>query len=540
MNTISPSEFWSVFIFTKDKKFASIFSKSVRGCTFGGHQVDLILVDHEDRIDENLTRLSANSLIHIDVTKTNQKWLEALIYRLKMDEVTAHHYFVIWAKNPWHDLPIHFIRDNQINDIRSKLELSEQRISFIIDANLRNQQQFLKVKLLKENFEQTIEERTHALIQLNKKLQSAVIKNSNVNNRINQQRIQIELKNKEIEERNEELEKSFKKSSIQHIKLYKALNENEQQRRNLEEVLDEIQLKNEKLQAQNEEIIAQRDQIELQNEEIQSQRDLAIRQRDQIALQQEEIQDNIQYASYMQKALLPPTDMMEQLLPEHFILNRPKDIVSGDFYWIAQNRNNTVIAVADCTGHGISGAMMSMLGTAFLNEIVNKNDVTSSTEILEHLRERIITSLHQQLDNNMQYSRDGMDISLCIIDIVDNQLEFSGANNPVYLIRKGELIELKPDKMPIGIHDFIDEPFTSQQIELESNDLLYMFTDGFADQFGGKRGKKLKYARFKDILLSICNYPLDIQQLKLEEILNQWQGLHEQIDDIMVFGYKIN
>lgn len=343
----------------------------------------------------------------------------------------------------------------------------------------------------------------------------------------------VEQQKKEIEQRNYELEKAFKKSSIHHIKLQKILNQSEQQRHELEKALHEIQRKNEELATQNEEISAQRDQIELQNEEIQAQRDMALKQQD-------EINDNLLYASRIQQALLPPKYLMAQLLPEHFVFNKPKDIVSGDFYWVSQNRYKTIVAVADCTGHGISGAMMSMLGTGFLNEIINRNDITNSAQILEQLRDRIIVSLHQENNSSsLEFSRDGMDISLCIIDILDNTLEFSGTNNPLYLLRNGELQEYKADKIPIGIHEFCNEPYSTQKMDLQIGDEIYLFTDGFADQFGGKNLKKMKYSRFKQILLETQPIPFDQKEWALTEAFNNWKGTQEQIDDVLVIGFRI-
>jgi serine phosphatase RsbU (regulator of sigma subunit) len=213
--------------------------------------------------------------------------------------------------------------------------------------------------------------------------------------------------------------------------------------------------------------------------------------------------------------------------------------VSGDFYWLAQNRNYTIIAVADCTGHGISGALMSMLGSAFLNEIVIRNNITNPAQILELLRKRVIDSLHQDINHSIEFSRDGMDITVCVIDILDYSIEFSGANNPVYIIRKSELIELRPDKIPIGIHEFFLEPFSTRKIALETGDKVYMFTDGFADQFGGAKGKKLKYSRFKEIIHLYHHLSYDKQKEAIEQYFEDWKGDFEQVDDVMVFGFNI-
>ncbi len=265
---------------------------------------------------------------------------------------------------------------------------------------------------------------------------------------------------------------------------------------------------------------------------------MAIQQHDLISVQQNEIKENITYARRIQKAMLTPEMMMKQIIPNHFVLNKPKAIVSGDFFWVAQNKNFTVIAVADCTGHGISGAMMSMLGIAYLNEIVNKDNIINSSTILEQLRERIINSLHQEYSHDISFSRDGMDISICVIDILENTMEYSGANNPIYVYRKDELIELRPDKMPIGIHEFFEESFSSQSLDLEENDTVYMFSDGYADQFGGSKGKKLKYKKFKELLKTANEKSIHQQEEFLNREFDLWRGEHEQIDDVIVLGYR--
>ena len=215
---------------------------------------------------------------------------------------------------------------------------------------------------------------------------------------------------------------------------------------------------------------------------------------------------------------------------------RPKDIVSGDFYWGAKSGDLMCFAAADCTGHGVPGAFMSMLGTAFLNEIINSRQFSNAADILNQLREEIITSLKQRgVEGEAQ---DGMDIALCIYNREENLLHFSGANNPLYHIRGEELERIGPDKMPIGIHVSLDKPFTNYTITPAKGDLIYLFSDGYADQFGGEDGKKFKYKFFRDMLMEVRDLSLDKQKDIVEERFDSWKGDLEQVDDVILMGIR--
>ena len=252
--------------------------------------------------------------------------------------------------------------------------------------------------------------------------------------------------------------------------------------------------------------------------------------------QRKELTDSIKYASYIQSALLPSKELFNRLLPEHFILFKPRDVVSGDFYWLSKFKNNIIVAAADCTGHGVPGAFMSMLGISFLNEIVGKGCFHSAAAILNQLRERVMKTLHQTGDKKEQ--KDGMDISLCLIDFENHQLQFAGANNPIYIVRDGNLFEIKGDRMPIGINIIEERSFTNHLIDIEQDDMIYLITDGYPDQFGGINERKLKYKPFKDILLKIYKLEMELQMQMLEDELHRWQGNLSQIDDILIIGFK--
>jgi ligand-binding sensor domain-containing protein/serine phosphatase RsbU (regulator of sigma subunit)/membrane-bound lytic murein transglycosylase MltF len=277
-------------------------------------------------------------------------------------------------------------------------------------------------------------------------------------------------------------------------------------------------------------------ELEDANEEIELQRDLAERQRDQIYQQKKEILDSIQYAAQIQKAILPSNDDLNRILPDHFILFRPKDVVSGDFYWAAQKNGRVIITAADSTGHGVPGAFMSFLGITFLTEVVGKNDEITPALLLDNIRSYIIRILGQK--GTETEHKDGIDMGLCIIDPVTRKGEFAGANNNLVIVRKGELLEIKGDKMPIGIHRNM-VPFTNHLLTLEASDMLYLFSDGYPDQFGGPSGKKMLRKTFKEILLEISALPMSRQYDILEERFIQWKKDYEQTDDVLVIGIRV-
>jgi len=256
-----------------------------------------------------------------------------------------------------------------------------------------------------------------------------------------------------------------------------------------------------------------------------------------ITEQTKEITDSIQYASRIQNAILPPVEYMRELLPEHFTLYRPRDIVSGDYYWITRKGDKIINIVADCTGHGVPGAFMSMLGVAFLNEIISKHEDVTTDFILNELRSQVIHSLHQTGEEGG--TQDGMDVCLIIIDTKTRELQYSGANNPLIIMRDDEMTLLKPDKMPIGIHTGPAKEFSRRSFKLQRGDMLYSFSDGYPDQFGGPDGKKFMIRKFKNLLKIIHKLPVDQQKEKLEKTLDEWMENTTQIDDILVQGIRI-
>jgi tetratricopeptide (TPR) repeat protein len=306
----------------------------------------------------------------------------------------------------------------------------------------------------------------------------------------------------------------------------------------------------------------QKREIQVQKEEIETQRDLVMEKNEQVLLAKKEIEDSIIYAKNIQHAVLPSAELRADILPEHFIFWRPRNIVSGDFFWMKKIKNFVVITIADCTGHGVPGAFMSMLGLMFLNEIVTTRSLDSSGQILNKLREKIKTSLHQS--GKEGEAKDGMDISFFIIDNDTLEMQFSGAFNPLYIVREKSLVpdvsaiendgtkacyslneecnavlfDIKADRQPIAIYSY-EKDFTTNIFQLQKGDCIYSFTDGYPDQFGGEEGKKLNAKRFKEMFLSIYQQPMEEQEKLVEKHFYDWMGSVEQVDDVLLMGLRI-
>lgn len=311
----------------------------------------------------------------------------------------------------------------------------------------------------------------------------------------------------------------------------------------------EIEEINRDLEQKNEEIGAQRDEIE-------AQRNLLYEQKEEIEQYNMDITNSIEYAKHIQSSALPDLMLLREIVSDYFLLFKPRDIVSGDFYWTAKVEGTTVLAVVDCTGHGVPGAFMSMMGMSLLKEIVQKEYLTHPGVILRRMRKEIIKSLGQKGISGEQ--RDGMDISIIEINPGENRVQYAGAYNSLYLIRKshvkapdipdmkvmeGEpgndytLYDIPADRMPVAFYDRMDK-FTTNEFTIEEGDQLYLYTDGYADQFGGEKGKKLKYIPFKKMILENAGLQMDEQNRVLTRSLEEWQGAFDQIDDICVIGVK--
>ncbi|MBU0764771.1 MAG: SpoIIE family protein phosphatase [Bacteroidetes bacterium] len=369
--------------------------------------------------------------------------------------------------------------------------------------------------------------------------------------------------------------------------VYKEKKKIEEQNAKLEEEKTKFKEKNQKLWKQSLAIHKEKERIEIIKKEIE--------------VKHKNITDSINYARMIQSAILPAASNLGRYVNDFFILFKPRDIVSGDFYWFTETNGKVILAVADCTGHGVPGAFMSMLGIAFLNEIVNKEKNTDPAGILEILRDNVITSLKQKsiseldiqsilsinltedpgeedqsgndlpagpADGNTNKTdfisdgyvvKDGMDIAICSIDTQSLEVRYAGANNPLYIVNTHgrvylhnnpdpptQITEIKPDKQPIAIHPNM-KPFANHEVLLQPDSSLYLFTDGFADQFGGPCDKKFKYKPFKDLLLENSHLTMAEQQKTLEEAFSEWTGHecpdtgkpYDQVDDVTVLGIRI-
>lgn len=370
--------------------------------------------------------------------------------------------------------------------------------------------------------EQKVNERTQVLEQKNAELEEHIAENLAITEELEKQR-------KEMEELNKELETAFKKSSSDHIKLHKALRQNEIQQKKLEQSFKEISEKSERL--------------EIQNEEIQTQRDKIQEQHHLLEIKNRDITDSILYAERIQHSILPPIQNIQKAFPESFVYLKPKEKLSGDFYWydeIHENNNHLkIVSAIDCTGHGIPGALMSIIAKDGLTEAITGQKLSDPGTILNHLNSMIIKTLNKESNENN--AKDGMDMALITIDSNKKEIKFAGARNPLYLFRNNELHLFKGNIFSVGMMDSEDIKiyFDTISIPYEIGDKLYMFSDGMPDQFGGSNGKKFRYSRFKNLFLRVLDLPMEQQKQKIHEVFTKWKGDWEQIDDVLIIGIKL-
>jgi len=263
------------------------------------------------------------------------------------------------------------------------------------------------------------------------------------------------------------------------------------------------------------------------------------KQKEELTIKNKNITDSINYARRIQLAMIPSVRFFNNIFKESFIFFKPKDIVSGDFFWITEKKDKVFVAAVDCTGHGVPGAFMSIIGIELLRKLVNSQGIEEPSEVLNELN-RNFAEIFKDVENITL--RDGMDVAFCIIDRASMILEFAGAFNPLYLIRDNKITEIKGDRFSVGLEDYENgvQSFTNHHIQLHKNDMIYIFTDGYSDQFGGPEGKKFKYRRFRHLLLSIHRLPLPEQREQLERSMEEWKGENDQVDDILVIGMKVS
>jgi serine phosphatase RsbU (regulator of sigma subunit) len=280
-----------------------------------------------------------------------------------------------------------------------------------------------------------------------------------------------------------------------------------------------------KVAERTEEVVRQKEEIENKNEELE--------------IIYKHVTDSIRYAKRIQEAILPPDSLVKRLLPDSFILYKPKDIVSGDFYWVDEKDGKVFYAAVDCTGHGVPGAFMSIVGYNLLKEIISDAGPHTPASIMDQMKKGVSATLHhgQSEDNN---AKDGMDMSMCCIDFKKMECHFAGAFNPMYLIRNGQLQQYHADKFPVGLQEGTEQQrYTDNIIPLQKGDMIYVFSDGYADQFGGPKGKKFMVSHFRELLLKACSLDVKEQRDYLNKTIEDWRGELEQVDDILVIGVRI-
>ncbi|MBC7864894.1 MAG: SpoIIE family protein phosphatase, partial [Bacteroidia bacterium] len=286
-------------------------------------------------------------------------------------------------------------------------------------------------------------------------------------------------------------------------------------------------------------ILFRQNKVKQKANSLLNQKNLIIEEKSKIVEEQnKDITDSIRYAQRIQAAILPPDKLWYSILPDSFVLYRPKDILSGDFYWVEETEHHIFFAAADCTGHGVPGALMSVVNFNLLNKAALEKNIVKPDEILNAVNEWLTGSLHQTFQESTV--KDGMDIAVCVIDKKTKQFHFAGANNPMYIIANGQIKIIAGDKFPVGA--FIEEQrrsFTNNVFPITGNETVYIFSDGYADQFGGPKGKKFKYKPFQEKILSIQNLTLQKQKHELLKTFEDWKGDLEQIDDVLVVGVKL-
>jgi serine phosphatase RsbU (regulator of sigma subunit) len=309
--------------------------------------------------------------------------------------------------------------------------------------------------------------------------------------------------------------------------IFRSLRITRKQKNIIESQKIKVDETNEELHKQNEEILAQRNEIE--------------NQKHLIEVHQKEIVDSITYAKRIQDAILPPIELIKQKLPNSFVLYKPKDIIAGDFYWMEEINNTLFVAVADCTGHGVPGAMVSVVCSNALNRAVKEFDLTDTGKILDKITDLVL----ETFEKSSTEVKDGMDISLLSIKfglpgVINEEIkiQWSGAYNPLWYFKNNELNEIKADKQPIGKSDY-RKPFTTHNIDAKTDTVFYLFTDGYADQFGGPKGKKFMYKQFLEKLKETLDLETDEQQQYLNTAFENWKGNYEQVDDVTVIGIRL-
>jgi serine phosphatase RsbU (regulator of sigma subunit) len=497
------------------------------GYEFQEAMLNFIVVGGEPRFEVNEQRLNeeklkVSQLFLAQAVKTREDWEE--LYKVTDVALT----------------------EEKVITGQQKVVIDSQRLQ-IAEQEKMIMEQEERLRLLNEEIERKQKTLEQKVVVLNRQEKEIVSQKSLIlkqQEEVNQQNIVITDKQKEINIRTNQIAEQDSLISAQKVIMFDQLKAIEKQRLLLYFAIIALILvsglvyyiyrgykikkeANIKLEEKNRLISAQKDEIQKQKEIAESQRDL-------ISYQKKHITDSIQYAKRIQTALLPSLELFSDEI-DHFVLYKPRDIVSGDFYWVAKIDGQQMVIAADCTGHGVPGAFMSMLGVSLLNEIILNRKIIQPDQVLNILREYIIQSLKQVVQTSG--IKDGMDMCVCLIDFRKNKMQFAGANNPLWIFADGQLNEIKGDKMPVAIHDNMP-PFTNHVVDIKKGDTFYIFSDGYADQFGGPQQKKILSKNFKMLLQKVQNLPMLEQGAKINEFFEEWRKELEQIDDVCVIGIR--
>jgi serine phosphatase RsbU (regulator of sigma subunit) len=513
--------------------------------------------------------------------KLRQPALLEITYKTKSD--------ILQAKEDFQNALTYYrkyldIRDSlALKENLRQLELLQQQ--FMLEKNEKNtideiadeDRRLAGIKELKADLDRRKlqAEKEREKRQAEERITSERLKNQQLATEIAQGELKIAQQQREAERKDREIAESERKRIEQELQIEKDRASQKEQARQIKALEDEKKIQDLEQKQQAEEnkflyavllfifvstIIAffslanarkknkllaeQKNEIEVKNVELEQTQEELKAQRDTLSQKSEElnhaytnIKASITYAKRIQEAILPPISMIQQYLPDSFVFYKPRDIVSGDFYWFAPiSQQHLVITAVDCTGHGVPGAFMSMIGDSLLNQIIMEKGVISPDLILQELDKGVKNALRKGESD----AKDGMDMSLCIIDKYAKTIEFAGAMNPICVVQNGELTEIKADKRPIGGDITNDYAFTKHIIDISKPTMLYLYSDGFQDQFGGAQGRKFMTKRFRELLFEIHQKSMAEQKKILEETIEDWKGeKHKQIDDILVIGVAL-
>lgn len=566
---------YKIAVFGKSSEVYNLLYNKYTGKTIHGKKISIKNITKTKELEEGFNILFVDKSKNKSISEIYQS-IDGKSTLLITLDATDEKYFMINLKgdaknydiNSFNMIDENFVVPEKILSVGgSKIDLQKLYKQKVAQLNVKVNQLNQKDKLLKDK-EIELDKKDEEIKKEKKALDSLtnVVKKEKKDNK--EKEIMLNQKDRDLKDKQQQIEKQAEEINVQKIKInfqYKVIAISVvsamiflflsmvifYQLRKNKRITKELRQKNE-------EIKVQKEQIEEQSKEIEVQRDIAIERGDELAHKNKEIQDSINTAVRIQRALLPETEFMSKVFSDYFINYKPRDIVSGDFYWAVQKHNKTIVVAADCTGHGVPGAMMSMLGISFLNQISETIEEPDTSKILVELSHLVIKSLKQDLTKEMR-SKEGIDLSLIMFNPENMTINYAGANNSIYIVsvQKPEIIagfeefrvlslennvyqlfEIHADDRPIGVYN--TEPhFITKTIKIQKGDCIFMFSDGFPDMYNFKKRQKFGSKRFKELLLNNAQKSLALQNKALEQQYADWHSENRQVDDILIIGIKI-